>query len=255
MYFSSEICSNLCSLLQWGCTALIRAAMHGYVDCARMLIDAGAEKDTKDNVCAVGNFDCWHPPTVSLAVFQSMIYLPVSLLSLHVRSIWIVFSIFCPVFRFTGRERAVCGRLLCVARRFAHRMVRRRWCVPLPKVTRTVRGCWLMPGQTRRPRTRCVANSVMFGIFLSLRTDTWCLCVRTTISWCSIHDLCTIISVQYCLCIQIGESALDAARKHGKADIVSLLLVRISDSVVPHCFYFSKLQDIIACTVFILCAY
>ena len=42
--------SVICQLFQWGCTALIRAAMHGSADCARLLIDAGADKNAKDNV-------------------------------------------------------------------------------------------------------------------------------------------------------------------------------------------------------------
>jgi hypothetical protein len=35
---------------QDGFTALIRAATSGYAECARLLIDAGADKDAKENV-------------------------------------------------------------------------------------------------------------------------------------------------------------------------------------------------------------
>jgi ankyrin repeat protein len=38
------------SILQNGWTALINAAYSGHVDCARLLIDAGADKDAKCNV-------------------------------------------------------------------------------------------------------------------------------------------------------------------------------------------------------------
>ena len=35
---------------QWGWTALIGAAIECHVNCARLLLDAGADKDAKDNV-------------------------------------------------------------------------------------------------------------------------------------------------------------------------------------------------------------
>jgi hypothetical protein len=35
---------------QWRYTALICAAVNGHADCARLLIDAGADKDAKNNV-------------------------------------------------------------------------------------------------------------------------------------------------------------------------------------------------------------
>ena len=37
---------------QWGRTALIHAAELGHLDCARLLLDAGAVKEAKDNVRA-----------------------------------------------------------------------------------------------------------------------------------------------------------------------------------------------------------
>ncbi len=50
---------------QDGCTALICAARNGHSDCARLLLDAGADKETKCNVrasrsaaSAVGRM-CW----------------------------------------------------------------------------------------------------------------------------------------------------------------------------------------------------
>jgi hypothetical protein len=36
---------------QYECTALMRAAEKGHVDCARLLIDAGADKEAKNKVC------------------------------------------------------------------------------------------------------------------------------------------------------------------------------------------------------------
>ena len=40
---------------QYGWTALIRAAESGHVDCTRLLLDAGADKDAKNNVRASAN--------------------------------------------------------------------------------------------------------------------------------------------------------------------------------------------------------
>jgi ankyrin repeat protein len=40
----------LCSLVQDGCTALIYAASQGNLDCVRLLLNAGADKDAKGNV-------------------------------------------------------------------------------------------------------------------------------------------------------------------------------------------------------------
>ena len=37
---------------QDGYTALVQAAARGHLDCARHLLDAGADKETKTNVCA-----------------------------------------------------------------------------------------------------------------------------------------------------------------------------------------------------------
>jgi hypothetical protein len=36
--------------LQWGATALINAALCNKINCARLLIDAGADKDAKNYV-------------------------------------------------------------------------------------------------------------------------------------------------------------------------------------------------------------
>ena len=45
---------------QGGWTALLNAALHGHADCLKLLIDAGANKDAKDNVrdghCFAGLF-------------------------------------------------------------------------------------------------------------------------------------------------------------------------------------------------------
>ena len=38
------------AIAQRGCTALIHAAANGHADCARLLLDAGADKDAKDYV-------------------------------------------------------------------------------------------------------------------------------------------------------------------------------------------------------------
>jgi hypothetical protein len=38
------------SVSQYGYTALMYAAVRGHADCLRLLIDAGADKDTKSNV-------------------------------------------------------------------------------------------------------------------------------------------------------------------------------------------------------------
>jgi hypothetical protein len=56
--FVSVPCSMAVALCLCGCnfdwqrgnTALIYAAQYGRVDCVRLLIDAGADKDAKDNV-------------------------------------------------------------------------------------------------------------------------------------------------------------------------------------------------------------
>ncbi len=39
------------SLVQFGWTALILAAREGHADCARLLVDAGADKEAKNEVC------------------------------------------------------------------------------------------------------------------------------------------------------------------------------------------------------------
>jgi ankyrin repeat protein len=59
--FRFAVC--LCVCLSWigrlgksdllqrgGWTALIRAAMHGHADCVRLLLDAGADKEAKNDV-------------------------------------------------------------------------------------------------------------------------------------------------------------------------------------------------------------
>ncbi len=38
------------SLSQYGSTALIETALYGYADCARLLLDAGADKNIVNNV-------------------------------------------------------------------------------------------------------------------------------------------------------------------------------------------------------------
>jgi ankyrin repeat protein len=51
--FISELALCVCvgeSISQSERTALIFAASRGHVDCVRLLIDAGADKDAKDNV-------------------------------------------------------------------------------------------------------------------------------------------------------------------------------------------------------------
>jgi hypothetical protein len=49
---------------QWGATALSNAAANGHADCARLLLDAGADKDSKSDV-RVGRYF----PGVPLFVF------------------------------------------------------------------------------------------------------------------------------------------------------------------------------------------
>jgi ankyrin repeat protein len=53
-------CTAICS--QDGETALMCAAAEGHTDCARLLIDAGADKEAKNKVCtavvAVFFFQC-----------------------------------------------------------------------------------------------------------------------------------------------------------------------------------------------------
>ncbi len=53
-------------LAQSGNTALIWAAMRGHADCARLLLDAGADTEVKDNVrasavcmCTAVTIDCF----------------------------------------------------------------------------------------------------------------------------------------------------------------------------------------------------
>ncbi len=50
--------------MQGGNTALICAAAEGYADCARLLVDAGADMNAKDKVSAVSAA----PFTVGLAL-------------------------------------------------------------------------------------------------------------------------------------------------------------------------------------------
>jgi hypothetical protein len=38
---------------QYRCTALMRAAADGHADCVRLLIDAGADKEARDEVCVI----------------------------------------------------------------------------------------------------------------------------------------------------------------------------------------------------------
>ena len=41
--------------MQDGCTPLLRAAYNGHVDVVRLLVDAGAEKEAKDEVRVVSH--------------------------------------------------------------------------------------------------------------------------------------------------------------------------------------------------------
>ena len=51
-----------CVRAQFGCTALMEAARNGHADCARLLLDAGADKNAKDEVRA-----SWFAATAGLA--------------------------------------------------------------------------------------------------------------------------------------------------------------------------------------------
>ncbi len=46
------VAAHLGRRAQYGSTALIWAAMRGHADCARLLLDAGADKETTDDVRA-----------------------------------------------------------------------------------------------------------------------------------------------------------------------------------------------------------
>ncbi len=52
------------SVLQSGRTALMRAVINGHMDCMRLLIDAGANKDVRNSV----RFDLLHFRCVSFSV-------------------------------------------------------------------------------------------------------------------------------------------------------------------------------------------
>jgi hypothetical protein len=54
-------------------TALMRAAVHGHVDCARLLIDSGADKEAKNNV---------HHLSLLLGLWMSQLFTFLSLPSL-----------------------------------------------------------------------------------------------------------------------------------------------------------------------------
>ena len=51
--------AHLGALAQGGHTALMEAARHGHADCARLLLDAGADKEAKDCVRASPGADGW----------------------------------------------------------------------------------------------------------------------------------------------------------------------------------------------------
>jgi hypothetical protein len=45
-----QILYDFLSPLQWGSTALVRAAENGHADCLRLLLDTGAQKIVQDSV-------------------------------------------------------------------------------------------------------------------------------------------------------------------------------------------------------------
>jgi hypothetical protein len=49
-------------LAQYGSTALMNAASGGHADCARLLLDAGADKNATDNVRASAGVGVWRCP-------------------------------------------------------------------------------------------------------------------------------------------------------------------------------------------------
>jgi hypothetical protein len=46
-------------LSQAGCTALITAATNDHVECVRVLLEAGADKEAEDEVCVRENAFCF----------------------------------------------------------------------------------------------------------------------------------------------------------------------------------------------------
>ena len=58
---------------QDGSTALIEAVQHGYADCAQLLLDAGADKEAKNEVCDRSSASFW--AFVSVGVSEMVIAL------------------------------------------------------------------------------------------------------------------------------------------------------------------------------------
>ena len=92
--------------MQQGYTALIFAAARGHTECVRLLIDAGADKDTRDSVrrwsliCRNSLFYCFFPTLISSLRHSSStfsichtVYMTFSVLHLRA-SIYVLFRTF-----------------------------------------------------------------------------------------------------------------------------------------------------------------